>query len=418
MLKKKHFTNTQSKAYMVRLSENDLKENRSVIQIMKSGAWDDDYGHGQFEITRDDLQMFKDNFDNREAGVDIFVDFEHASAEPWKYADPTAGRAAGKFIALTIQGDALFAEIEWTKEAVSMIRDGQYNYFSPEFFTEKKDAESGKVINNLLVAGALTNRPFLKNMVPVTATDRGSKKKLPLNTLLTFNETSMLKSTCHDAELSTDGKYICTECGEADAKLLAAHEAGKKLAEKSAKKSVKAGEEDGGTDEDADEEEEEEEGEEKGEEKDEPKSAREVALRREIRKLRDDSEKSNKKWRETDRRLREMEVDEEVDALMYSEANKNGKLLDASREAVTELLLSDNMSSKDKETLRALIETLPNLKFSERGTASKPVGQSDTEKKFDEEVTKAMREGKLDYTTALRQVKAEHPELTPSHDKF
>lgn len=128
----------------------------SWIQIMKTGEWD----HpelGKLKITPSDLTKFKENFDNRVRGVDLFVDISHKPE----------GGAVATFKELKVDGDKLMAQVGWTEEGADLIKSGKYRYFSPEFKFSWKDPEGGQSYKDVLFGGALTNRPFLKGMEPV-----------------------------------------------------------------------------------------------------------------------------------------------------------------------------------------------------------------------------------------------------------
>jgi hypothetical protein len=64
------------------------------------------------------------------------------------------------------RGQSLFARVEWTPEAQQLIKSKQYRFFSPEF-TPKFASESGDSEGFTILAGGLTNRPFLRGMTPV-----------------------------------------------------------------------------------------------------------------------------------------------------------------------------------------------------------------------------------------------------------
>lgn len=126
------------------------------IQIMKAGDFDHP-GLGKLKITPADLHQFKENFDKKVRGVDLAVDVAH---------EPDKGAVAW-FKELKVDGDKLLAKVAWTEEGAELIKSGKYRYFSPEFVFQYKDAESGKQFKDVLLGGAITNRPFLKNMEPI-----------------------------------------------------------------------------------------------------------------------------------------------------------------------------------------------------------------------------------------------------------
>lgn len=128
----------------------------SWIQIMKTGKFDHSK-YGKLEITPQDLHLFKENYDNNVRGTELAIDVSH---------NPDAGAVAW-FKELKVEDNKLYAKVEWTEEGNELVKSGKYRYFSPEFSFKYKDAESGKEFKDVLFGGAITNRPFLKNMEPI-----------------------------------------------------------------------------------------------------------------------------------------------------------------------------------------------------------------------------------------------------------
>ncbi|MFB5192661.1 phage protease [Alicyclobacillus fastidiosus] len=128
----------------------------SWIQIMKTGKWQHPQ-YGPMEITQDDLQKFKENFDNNVRGIKLFVDVNHDNDHA----------AVGEFKELRVEPGKLMAKVGWTANGADLIKSGKYRYFSPEFAFSYKDPESGKEFKDVLLGGGITNRPFLKGMDPI-----------------------------------------------------------------------------------------------------------------------------------------------------------------------------------------------------------------------------------------------------------
>lgn len=135
------------------------------IQIMRTGTWIHP-AYGKIEINSKTLSEVKKNFDNNVRKIDLAVDENH---EP-------NHKALAWFRELLIKedGDALFAKMELTKKGAELLTEGAYKYFSPEIVFQKQDEETGKVVKNLLIGGAFTNRPFFKAMQPLLASEEGA----------------------------------------------------------------------------------------------------------------------------------------------------------------------------------------------------------------------------------------------------
>lgn len=139
------------------------------IQVCRTG----DFIHeeyGDFSITTQTLMEMKRNFDERVKGCDIAMDYFHESDK----------KAAGWFkqVFISDDGEKLLAEIEWTPQAKQMLKDRELRYVSPDFDTEWVRPDTGQVYANVLNGAGLTNRPFLKDMAPIIASEKGTSMTL------------------------------------------------------------------------------------------------------------------------------------------------------------------------------------------------------------------------------------------------
>lgn len=135
-------------------------DQRSTIEVMRVGQWDHPV-HGAIEISRDDLRQFKENFDNDVRRVELAVDQEHNDEKG----------AAGWIESLELNDNRLMADVEWNEFGVELIEDERYRYISPTFKFEWTDPETNETHENVLVGAALTNRPFIKDMSPVSLSE-------------------------------------------------------------------------------------------------------------------------------------------------------------------------------------------------------------------------------------------------------
>lgn len=153
---------------------------RSWIQVLITGEFNHP-GFGKFSLTDDDLKGYA--ADIAERGQSVLIDFDHESADG-------RTRAAGWYTGQTRIGPdrlgrtALFAEVEWTPAGAAAVKAKEYRFVSIEANLLRKvwrDA-AGKVQRGWRVAAtALTNRPFLPDMEPVTLSDTGLKEALAPN---------------------------------------------------------------------------------------------------------------------------------------------------------------------------------------------------------------------------------------------
>jgi hypothetical protein len=147
----------------VRLDENNI----STIQAMPVGSYEHPV-HGKIDFTPDKIQQFAENVNNKVRGQDLDIDYDHkqmtTEAAGWvQGAEPTP--------------NGLNLKVEWTKKAAEQIRNKEYRYFSPEFADEWQHPKTGAKHKNVLFGGALTNRPFLKDILPVNLSELFSDEK-------------------------------------------------------------------------------------------------------------------------------------------------------------------------------------------------------------------------------------------------
>lgn len=129
-------------------------------------------GDKEFSITDGDLTSMQANLKQRE----VPLDYEHLSASSG--APPGHARASGWLKSADEIEDfgagrkVLWAWAEFTPSCLAAIRQKEYRYFSPEIHWNATD-EANKAIGTRLAAGAITNRPFLKDLPPIeiSATD-------------------------------------------------------------------------------------------------------------------------------------------------------------------------------------------------------------------------------------------------------
>jgi phage I-like protein len=123
----------------------------------------DDFKRGarEVQVTEADLDQAVANFNRWKAmGQEIPVDYDHA------FNEGREAPAAGWYDSLIKKGQSLWATIRWTSKARDEIASEQYRFFSPEF-VKQFHSETGEEEGFTILAGALTNRPFLRGMTPV-----------------------------------------------------------------------------------------------------------------------------------------------------------------------------------------------------------------------------------------------------------
>lgn len=154
--------------YWVDMSTVTLDENNvSTIQGMPLGEYDHPV-HGKIKFTPERIQQFADNVNKKVRGQDLDIDYDHKRQTM---------EAAGWVQAAEATPDGLNLKVEWTKKAAERIRMKEYRYFSPEYTDEWQHPKTGETHKNVLFGGALTNRPFLKDILPVNLSELFSDDK-------------------------------------------------------------------------------------------------------------------------------------------------------------------------------------------------------------------------------------------------
>lgn len=134
----------------------------SWIQLMPLGS----YSHplfGDLNITPEKVKNIVRNFELNVRETDLDIDYDHKA---------TDGRAAGWIREVQDRGSSgLWGLIEWTAPAFRALRDKEYKYFSPEYTDEWEHPKTGVVHKDVLFGGAITNRPFLKDILPINLSE-------------------------------------------------------------------------------------------------------------------------------------------------------------------------------------------------------------------------------------------------------
>jgi hypothetical protein len=150
--------------YLVDLANIQLDENGQVTSSWVHALPLGEYIHpvfGKISVTPDKVKRFADNVKNKVRGIDPSINYNHNNedvASGWvKDAEP--------------RDTGLWLFVEWTKNAVEKIKNKEYRYFSAEYHDKWKNAE-GQEVQDVLFGGALTNRPYMKNLLPINLSEK------------------------------------------------------------------------------------------------------------------------------------------------------------------------------------------------------------------------------------------------------
>jgi Mu-like prophage I protein len=123
--------------------------------------------YGSVPVTSEKLERMVQNFKSGVRGQEIATDFDHGQ-------DKAKGnKASGWYkdfkVAPSSSDDgslSLWAQVEFTEEAEKELKDGAWKYFSLEWDDEWTD-NSGAIHSDVVIGGALTNRPIAKRIMPI-----------------------------------------------------------------------------------------------------------------------------------------------------------------------------------------------------------------------------------------------------------
>ena len=159
---------------MLAAKASETKDNTSVIEILKTGKVHD----RDLTITKDMLESYVKNFDDKVVGTDIQINLRH----------DRGGEAAGWVRKLFVKGNRLLAEIEWTPLGQEKIATKQYKFTSSELAGSYNHHSSGEPVENVLIGVALTNIPAIKGLKAVTLSEDAETYISNFQTMKTYQE--------------------------------------------------------------------------------------------------------------------------------------------------------------------------------------------------------------------------------------
>jgi hypothetical protein len=118
---------------------------------------------GKMKYTADKIRAFADSVNVRVRGIDPSINIMHG-------VNGGDGEAAGWVKKAEARPDGLWVFVEWTKSAASKIKEKAWRYFSAEYQDKWTDA-GGREHRDVFFGGALTNRPYMKNLLPINLSE-------------------------------------------------------------------------------------------------------------------------------------------------------------------------------------------------------------------------------------------------------
>lgn len=349
------------------------------LHILPLGTWDHPK-YGEIVIDAHAVAEFVRNFnDGVRLKIPITAGHEINEEKP----------ARGWFQEVFAREDGLWAIVSWTKQGLKLLQEEAYRYFSAEYHLDYNDPQSRLDYSHVLVGGALTNKPYFKNLSPVSFSETKD------NIIIQFSEKSMNLKDLLQKKILTDAEKtfvrehqseMTDEEKEAHKDILAeVTPAPEAPAEPEAPEVPEAPE----------------------------ASATETPVEpQKHSEHRKDMVQINAselaKFRETQRKFEFREVQDMVAPFVFSTTNKNGNFKPVQKDAVEKFAFSLNASQR--EAFKKLLEDMPKANlFTEVGS-----GEPTEKKAFDEIMEKAnalVASEKIGKDAAIKRVYSENPEL-------
>ena len=368
------------------------------IHVVPTGKWQHPI-YGEMEITSAHVAEFVQNFKDK-VRLKIPITAGHDNGM-------SGGElpAVGWFEELIDRGvKGLYAVVSWTEEGKKLLQERAFKYFSPEFYEEYQDPQTQEVRHHVLVGGALTNKPYFKELKPVVA----------------FSEPDIMREFSESMDLKTIVSKKPEELSDAEKAFVKEHEAELSAEQKTAFASVI-----GDQQQETDEEKAAREAQEAEEKAEQERQASELAKGKKIvmseaevaalRTAADAGAKALQKIEATERATL-------IAKLTFSKSNTAGRFFPKQSDKLEAFLKT--LSEPQRNAFQQLVENMPAADaslFSEIGDAG--AGGEKTVEALAKKVASLANEkitasgGKLKYSEAVKQVYTENPQLKKDYEE-
>ena len=140
--------------------------------------------YGLIKVDPDRAKRFADNVKTKVRGIEPSLNYNHDN-------DSSEG-ATGWVKDAEARSNGLWLFVEFVKDAAQKIREKKFKYFSIEFADEWIDTQ-GKKFQDVVMGGAITNRPFMKNLVPLNLSESVIDNSFDLVSAITGKPSTDLK---------------------------------------------------------------------------------------------------------------------------------------------------------------------------------------------------------------------------------
>lgn len=370
-------------SFPIRFAEKGIP---SKIHLIPLGEWEHSE-YGKIKITNREIEQFVVNFKAKvRRDIPITEGHEVMDEKP----------AIGWLKKLTAEKDGLWSKVEWTEEGKELLAKKKYKYFSPEYYRTYEDPETQEVYTNVLVGGALTNKPYFKELKQIVFSEN-----LIINQFNNMNLQDILKKEAGSLT-NEEKKFLQSHMSELNSEQL------RKFAEEIAPesdenddgdKNKESDDNDGDNKEDEKEEEKESDDNEDNDEKVEGSETVKVKAS-EYKALQEKADKGAQAFAE----LRKSNITNEVNKIIFNEQNREGKFMPKTKDAVVGFMLS--LKTEQLSAFREILKALPKVEmFGEIGDMGNDNILSGIDKELEMKVSKLQEnDSALSYSDATRQI--------------
>ena len=163
-------------------SSYELEGDTLKIPLAVKGNWFHPK-YGQVTITEKDLSSIKTNFDNGVLGHPPYITYGHIKDISPSYSKVNtidAELKKGDISDMLVEGDTLFGISKVSEETASLVKNGEYEFNSPEIISNFKSKSTGEMLGPVIMRTSLTNSPFLPMGRKVTLLSQSAEAELPL----------------------------------------------------------------------------------------------------------------------------------------------------------------------------------------------------------------------------------------------
>ena len=139
--------------------EANISETKAKIPLLIKGNWHVP-GYGLMRVTDNYIEKLKDNYKSNVLGFKPYATLGHPTDSP----DPASidgERKRGDLEDIVVENDIVYGVYDINLETYNLIKNGDYEYSSPEIQQNFKHKVTGESKGPTLLRTALTNAPFM-----------------------------------------------------------------------------------------------------------------------------------------------------------------------------------------------------------------------------------------------------------------